>query len=108
MRLRPRGGCVDGRWFDVYAFRLGGPESRKVAILFDDITDRRKPTRPLRESEGRLQLAVGIAQMGTFEIDLATDAVTVNEPGGPSTAGPTSTPRSAGCRITSTRTTGTR
>ena len=29
------------RWFDVYAFRLGGPESRKVAVLFRDITARK-------------------------------------------------------------------
>jgi PAS domain S-box-containing protein len=31
-----------GRWFDVYAFRLGGSESRKVALLFTDITERRR------------------------------------------------------------------
>lgn len=30
------------RWFDVYAFRLGGPESRKVAVLFTNITERRE------------------------------------------------------------------
>ena len=27
-----------GRWFNVHAFRLGGPGSRKVAILFSDVT----------------------------------------------------------------------
>ena len=31
-----------GRWFDVYAFRLGGPESRKVAILFNNINGRKR------------------------------------------------------------------
>lgn len=31
-----------GRWFDVYGFRLGGPDSRKVAILFTDITERKR------------------------------------------------------------------
>jgi PAS domain S-box-containing protein len=31
-----------GRWFDVYAFRLGGEASRKVALLFTNITDQRK------------------------------------------------------------------
>jgi PAS domain S-box-containing protein len=31
-----------GRWFDVYAFRLGGEDSRKVALLFTNITDQRK------------------------------------------------------------------
>jgi PAS domain S-box-containing protein len=30
------------RWFDVYAFRLGGTDSRKVAILFTNITERRQ------------------------------------------------------------------
>ncbi|MBD2773940.1 response regulator [Iningainema sp. BLCCT55] len=30
------------RWFDVYAFRIGQPESRKVAILFKDITERKR------------------------------------------------------------------
>lgn len=36
------GSDVMNRWFDVYAFRLGGDESRKVAILFNDITERKK------------------------------------------------------------------
>jgi PAS domain S-box-containing protein len=27
-----------GRWFDVFAFRIGEAEERKVAILFDDVT----------------------------------------------------------------------
>jgi PAS domain S-box-containing protein len=35
----------------------------------------------LRHSEERFKLAVAIAEMGTFEIDLRTDAVIVNEPG---------------------------
>ena len=30
------------RWFDVYAFRFGGVESRKVALLFTNITDRKR------------------------------------------------------------------
>jgi PAS domain S-box-containing protein len=29
------------RWFDVYVFRVGSPESRRVAVLFTDITARR-------------------------------------------------------------------
>ena len=70
-----------GRWFDVYAFRLGGDGSRRVALLFNDITDRQRTEQALREGAERLRLAVEIARMGTFEIDLATDTVTVNEPG---------------------------
>lgn len=30
------------RWYDVSAFRVGGEESRKVAICFNDITERKK------------------------------------------------------------------
>jgi PAS domain S-box-containing protein len=29
------------RWYDVYAWRIGQPESRKVALLFKDISDRK-------------------------------------------------------------------
>ncbi len=32
--------ALDGRWFDVSAYRIGEPEERKVAILFMDITER--------------------------------------------------------------------
>jgi len=31
-----------GRWFDVHALRVGEPEQHRVAILFNDITDRRR------------------------------------------------------------------
>ena len=31
-----------GRWFDAYAFRLGGSESGRVAVLFRDISERVK------------------------------------------------------------------
>jgi PAS domain S-box-containing protein len=31
-----------GRWFEVYAFRLGGGDSRKVALLFTNITERKR------------------------------------------------------------------
>jgi PAS domain S-box-containing protein len=30
-----------GRWFDVYAFRVGDPAKRQVAVLFSDITARK-------------------------------------------------------------------
>ena len=34
------GSEVMGRWFDVNAFRVGGEESNKVAVLFNNITER--------------------------------------------------------------------
>lgn len=30
------------RWYDVYGFRIGQPEERKVAVLFNDISDRKQ------------------------------------------------------------------
>jgi PAS domain S-box-containing protein len=39
------------RWYDVSAYRVGGPESRRVAILFNDITDRMRAEQRLREAQ---------------------------------------------------------
>ena len=47
-----------GRWFDVYAFRIGGEESRKVALLFSDITERRRYEERLRRSEERYRAVI--------------------------------------------------
>ena len=37
-----------GRFYDVYAFRLGKPEQRHVAILFNDVTKRQQAEEALR------------------------------------------------------------
>jgi PAS domain S-box-containing protein len=37
------------RWFDVYATRIGGPDSRKVALLFNDISARKRSEETLRQ-----------------------------------------------------------
>jgi signal transduction histidine kinase/ActR/RegA family two-component response regulator len=37
-----------GRWYESYAARLGGEDSRVVALLFSDITDRKKANDDLR------------------------------------------------------------
>ena len=36
------------RWYDVHAFRIGDPAARRVAILFSDITERRRLEAQLR------------------------------------------------------------
>jgi PAS domain S-box-containing protein len=41
------------RWFDVYAFRVGTPEDPKVAVLFTDITGRKRAEAALQESDRR-------------------------------------------------------
>ena len=42
-----------GRWFDVYAFRVGEPQEHRVAVLFSDITERRQDQATLAASEAR-------------------------------------------------------
>lgn len=44
-----------GFFYDVYAFRVGEPAQRRVAVLFNDITERRRAVDALEESEGRLR-----------------------------------------------------
>ncbi|GLC25122.1 GAF domain-containing protein [Roseisolibacter agri] len=44
-----------GRIFDLNIFRLGGEGSRRVAVLFTDITARRQAEDAVRESEKRLR-----------------------------------------------------
>jgi PAS domain S-box-containing protein len=46
------------RWYDVYAFRVGAPESRKVAILFNDITARKKAEDDLAKAKDELEIKV--------------------------------------------------
>jgi signal transduction histidine kinase len=42
-----------GRWYDVYAYRIGDPLARQVGILFADITERRRAEQALREADRR-------------------------------------------------------
>jgi len=37
------------RWFDFYAFRFGGSDSRKVAVVFNDVTERMRAEEKSRE-----------------------------------------------------------
>jgi signal transduction histidine kinase len=47
------------RWYDVSAYRLGGPGSRKVAILFNDITERRRLESEVLEVTDREKRRIG-------------------------------------------------
>lgn len=50
-----QGSEVMNRWFEVSAFRTGEAESRKVAILFKDISDRKQVELERQRSEAILQ-----------------------------------------------------
>ena len=42
-----------GRWYDVYAFRVEDPQRRRVGILFNDITERKRAEVEARDNERR-------------------------------------------------------
>jgi PAS domain S-box-containing protein len=49
-----------GRHYDVSAYRIGGPESRKVGILFNDITGRKAAEEKIRQLNAELEQRVAI------------------------------------------------
>ncbi|MGF7154712.1 PAS domain S-box protein [Novosphingobium gossypii] len=56
-----------GFWYDVHAFRVGDPAERRVAILFNDISDRRRAEIALRELNDSLEAQV---EARTAELNL--------------------------------------
>ncbi|UTY57194.1 chemotaxis protein CheB [Massilia sp. erpn] len=55
-----------GRFYDVYAFRVGDPQLRRVGILFNDISARKRADEALRADDNRLRLALDAAEMGYY------------------------------------------
>ncbi|HEX2241305.1 MAG TPA: PAS domain S-box protein, partial [Actinomycetota bacterium] len=59
------------RWFDVYASRVGGEGSRRVAIVFTNTTEPKRAEEALRESEELHRLIVeGARDYAIFTTDL--------------------------------------
>ena len=61
---------MDSSWFDLYAFKIGGPESRKVAVLFSNITDRKRSEEALRLSEERYHTLFTLIDEGFCIIEM--------------------------------------
>ena len=72
------------RYYDVFAFRIGGDGSTRVGILFNDISDRKRAEQSLRESEGRYHslfenMLDGFAYCKlVFEGDIARDFIYID------------------------------
>jgi PAS domain S-box-containing protein len=54
--------ALGSRWFEVYAFQLGGEGSSKVALLFNDITERKRLNQQLIDSNADLKNAIDLAE----------------------------------------------
>ncbi|EMI15745.1 multi-sensor hybrid histidine kinase [Rhodopirellula maiorica SM1] len=66
------------RWFNVYAFRLGDSNSRRVACLFTDITQQRASEIQLKHARSRLESTLHAAEIGTWEFDLVSQTVSAD------------------------------
>ena len=78
-RFENRSEALD-RCFDVQAFRVGVPDARQVAVMFSDITDRRRSESALRESRERLEQALSAGHgVGTWDWDVPADRVKADE-----------------------------
>jgi PAS domain S-box-containing protein len=79
IRLVDESQALDGRWFDVYASRIGDDSSRKVAVVFNNITERKKAELALRDSEEKLRMILESAsEYAIFTTDLAGNVTTWN------------------------------
>lgn len=78
VRLEEREETLD-RIFDLYIFRLGGEGSRRVAVLFTDITERKRTEEALRTSEAKLAAIFSRAAVGLSEIGADGRFLRVND-----------------------------
>ncbi len=75
-----------GRWFTVYAFRVGEATSQRVAILFSNITERKRMEESLRASEiaarrhlDELEAIYNTAPIGLCVLDRDLRWIRINE-----------------------------
>ena len=59
VRFENQAAALD-RWYEVFAFRIGPPEQRRVGIVFNDITRRRENDEALRRLNNELESRVEI------------------------------------------------
>ncbi len=68
-----------GRWFEVYAYRPGGNDSRQVALLFTDISERKQAEESLKRSNNWFRLVNQATQDTIWDWDLTTHKIRWNE-----------------------------
>ncbi|MHC1757851.1 MAG: PAS domain S-box protein [Methanosarcina sp.] len=65
-----------GGWYDVYAFQFGERESNKVAVLFNDVTERKEAELKLKETLDNLE---NLVKERTAELEKAYNSLKESE-----------------------------
>jgi PAS domain S-box-containing protein len=55
LRFERPAAALDDRWYEVYAFRIGHPGEHRVAILFNDISSRKRSEAALEQANSELE-----------------------------------------------------
>ena len=58
-----------GRWFDISVFRIGAPAENRIALVFDNITERKQIEAALNLQTSQLETLLGKAPMGVYMVD---------------------------------------
>jgi PAS domain S-box-containing protein len=61
------------RYYEVRAYRVGEPEQKQVAIVFNDISGRKRDEAALEQKEAELREAQRVAHVGSWQWDAQTD-----------------------------------
>ncbi len=69
------------RWYDAYAFRVGEPRDRKVAVLFNDITERKQSQEAIRAAKARFEGILAIAEDAIISVDSSQRIILFNQGG---------------------------
>lgn len=59
--------ALGDRWYMVHAYRIDDPALNHVAVLFTDLSERRRTERKLEQSREELELAARTARLGRFD-----------------------------------------
>jgi PAS domain S-box-containing protein len=71
---------LDGRWLDIYAYHVGGKESKKVGILFSNVTKQKEAQEALNASELRYRRLFEKAKDGIFILNEDSAVITDANP----------------------------
>lgn len=66
IRFQSEAKALGERWFDLYAFRIGGPDSQKVAVIFKDITEAKRLEQALQVRNIDLEMAKSVAEKASL------------------------------------------